>query len=136
MKHLRFAKALALISGGACGALAASSLVLATAWAQTADTPKGEMKDGYLIHQSFDLGGHVAGYSGSGAMYDTLFADLPMARATEATRKTSACCASRRARSTIFRACSGGTGSTSTTTCWITRWFRQDWPRTATYFRR
>ena len=72
MKHLRFAKSLALVSAGVCGALAASSLVLATAWAQTADTPKGEMKDGYLIHQSFDLGGHVTGYSGSEAMYDTL----------------------------------------------------------------
>ena len=31
MKHLRFAKSLALVSAGVCGALAASSLVLATA---------------------------------------------------------------------------------------------------------
>src|ERR1700723_2621141 len=34
--------------------------------------PQGTVKDGYAIHQSVDLGGHIADYSGSGAMYDTL----------------------------------------------------------------
>jgi hypothetical protein len=40
--------------------------------AQQADTPAGTVKDGYAIHQTVDLGGHVVDYSGSGAMYDTL----------------------------------------------------------------
>lgn len=34
--------------------------------------PQGTVKYGYAIHQSVDLGGHIANYSGSGAMYDTL----------------------------------------------------------------
>ena len=39
---------------------------------QDTASPKGTVKDGYAIHQSFDLGGHIVDYSGSGAMYDTL----------------------------------------------------------------
>ena len=41
--------------------------------APPATTPKDmTVMDGYFIHQSFDLGGHVADTVGSGAMYDTL----------------------------------------------------------------
>jgi hypothetical protein len=48
-------------------------LVLTTgAAAQDAKPPKETIKGGYVIHQSMDLGGHIADYSGSRAMYDTL----------------------------------------------------------------
>jgi hypothetical protein len=47
-------------------------LVAASAAAQDTTPSKGTIKDGYAIHQSFDLGGHIADYSGSNAMYDTL----------------------------------------------------------------
>ena len=50
----------------------AVSLAAAGAVAQDATPPKGTIKDGYAIHQSYDLGGHIADYSGSNAMYDTL----------------------------------------------------------------
>jgi hypothetical protein len=49
-----------------------SLLVGASASGQTADAPKGQVKDGYAIRQSIDLGGRIADTSGSGAMYDTL----------------------------------------------------------------
>ncbi len=39
---------------------------------QDTASPNGTVKDGYAIHQSFDVGGHIVDYSGSGAMYDTL----------------------------------------------------------------
>ncbi len=35
-------------------------------------SPKGTVKDGYTVHQSFDLGGHIVSHSGSDATYDTL----------------------------------------------------------------
>ena len=57
-------------------------LVLAVSFetlAQTAPSPpaskpaaKETTKDGYLVHQTADLGGHVASVAGSGAMYATL----------------------------------------------------------------
>lgn len=50
----------------AVGALGAACM------AQDSASPKGMVKDGYAIHQSFDLGGHIANYSGSGAMFNTL----------------------------------------------------------------
>src|ERR1700677_828813 len=34
--------------------------------------PKQLQENGYVIHQTADLGGHIVGVSGSGAMYDTL----------------------------------------------------------------
>jgi hypothetical protein len=34
--------------------------------------PNQTVKDGYIVHQSFDLGGHVASTYGSGSMYDTM----------------------------------------------------------------
>ena len=39
-----------------------------------APAPESQMTvpDGYSIHQSVDLGGRMAGISGSGAMYDTM----------------------------------------------------------------
>ncbi|MGC2637064.1 MAG: TonB-dependent receptor [Acidobacteriaceae bacterium] len=56
------------------------SLALSAAIAGSAQTvsdqhplaPQGTVKDGYAIHQSIDLGGHIADNSGSAAMYDTL----------------------------------------------------------------
>jgi hypothetical protein len=39
---------------------------------QDANLPKGKVQDGYLIHQTVDLGGRFVDSSGSGAMYDTL----------------------------------------------------------------
>jgi hypothetical protein len=39
---------------------------------QTADSSNGQIRDGYAIRQSIDLGGRIADTSGSGAMYDTL----------------------------------------------------------------
>ncbi|MEO6965226.1 MAG: hypothetical protein ABI076_04915 [Acidobacteriaceae bacterium] len=50
----------------------AALLVTAGATAQNATPSQGTIKDGYVVHQSFDLGGHIANYSGSDAMYDTL----------------------------------------------------------------
>jgi hypothetical protein len=34
--------------------------------------PGDNIRYGYVIHQSIDLGGHIADYSGSGAVYDTM----------------------------------------------------------------
>ncbi len=34
--------------------------------------PAGKVMNGYVVHQSTELGGHIADYSGSDAMYDTL----------------------------------------------------------------
>jgi hypothetical protein len=49
-----------------------ASLAVAVGAAQDANQTAGTVKYGYAIHQSFDLGGHIAEYSGSDAMYDTL----------------------------------------------------------------
>ncbi len=35
-------------------------------------SPGDNIRYGYVIHQSVDLGGHIATQSGSGAVYDTL----------------------------------------------------------------
>ncbi len=40
--------------------------------AQSAQAPEETIKDGYVIHQSADLGGHIANYYGSGPMWATL----------------------------------------------------------------
>ncbi len=53
------------------GRIGCCMVLLAAAYAPAQD-PNGTVKDGYAIHQSIDLGGHIADYSGSGAMYDTL----------------------------------------------------------------
>jgi len=37
-----------------------------------AQDPNGTVKGGYAIHQSFDLGGHIADYSGNTSVYNTL----------------------------------------------------------------
>jgi len=50
----------------------AAFLLTSAAAAQDAGQTPGTTKDGYEIHQSFDLGGHIAEHSGSDAMYDTL----------------------------------------------------------------
>ena len=46
-------------------------LTTAAAAAQTQPAPEA-VQDGYTVHQTADLGGHMVGLSGSGAMYDTL----------------------------------------------------------------
>lgn len=40
--------------------------------APKAPSPDSVVQDGYVVHQTADLGGHAVGVSGSGAMYDTL----------------------------------------------------------------
>ncbi|HET8636107.1 MAG TPA: hypothetical protein VFL96_04580 [Acidobacteriaceae bacterium] len=52
--------------------IAGLAVILIQACALGQDATPGTIKDGYEIHQSFDLGGHIADYSGSGAMYATL----------------------------------------------------------------
>ena len=47
-------------------------LTTATALGQTQPTPAEAVQDGYTVHQTADLGGHMVGLSGSGRMYDTL----------------------------------------------------------------
>lgn len=47
-------------------------LWVSIASAQDANTPKETIKDGYAIHQTIDLGGHIVDFSGSAPMYDTL----------------------------------------------------------------
>ncbi len=43
-----------------------------TAVAAPTGVPAERVKDGYTIHETADLGGHIASVDGSGAMYDTL----------------------------------------------------------------
>ena len=38
----------------------------------TPPAPGDNIRFGYMIHQSLELGGHIADYSGSGAVYDTM----------------------------------------------------------------
>jgi hypothetical protein len=53
--------------------LALASLLAATgAWGQETHPAKEKIDDGYVVHQSIDLGGRVVDTSGSSAMYDTL----------------------------------------------------------------
>jgi len=47
-------------------------LTTATALAQTPPAPAEAVQDGYAVHQTADLGGHMVGLTGSGRMYDTL----------------------------------------------------------------
>ena len=47
-------------------------LTTAAALAQTQPAPAEAVQDGYVVHQTADLGGHMVGLSGSGRMYDTL----------------------------------------------------------------
>ena len=52
----------------------AAALILTMAAAAQAPVPEHKMAvpEGYKAHQSVDVGGHLVGLSGSGAMYDTL----------------------------------------------------------------
>jgi hypothetical protein len=56
--------------GIACGAGLALFLLSGTSAAER--DPTGTIKDGNAIHRSIDLSGHIADYSGRGAMYDPL----------------------------------------------------------------
>ena len=47
-------------------------LTTSAALAQTQPAPAEATQDGYTIHQTADLGGHMVGLTGSGSMYDTL----------------------------------------------------------------
>ena len=42
------------------------------AMAQADQAPAGTVQQGFLVHNTVDLGGHIVGVSGSGDMYDTL----------------------------------------------------------------
>jgi hypothetical protein len=52
--------------------LAMLLLMTGVAVAQEAPAPAGAVQNGYTIHQTADLGGHMVGLVGSGSMYDTL----------------------------------------------------------------
>lgn len=60
------------------GLVLALTLVSVVSWgqdfqpSQESNAAKGRVQDGYLIHQTVDLGGRFLDSSGSGAMYDTL----------------------------------------------------------------
>ena len=43
-----------------------------SAAAQTPPAPKETVRDGYTVHQSIDVGGHIANENGNPGMYDTL----------------------------------------------------------------
>ena len=66
------------LSGATITRLAASIgfaiLLLTTvvSLAQTPPAPAEAVQNGYAIHETADLGGHLVGISGSGSMYDTL----------------------------------------------------------------
>jgi len=47
-----------------CGPLAAQT-------SSSSDPDKGEVKGGYEIHQSFEFGGHVTGFTGNGSLWST-----------------------------------------------------------------
>jgi hypothetical protein len=59
-----------LLHAGAAGC--AFLLTTACAVGQKANAPEEMIKNGYVIHQTADLGGHIVDYSGSGAMWATL----------------------------------------------------------------
>ena len=52
--------------------IALLALTTVASLGQTPATPSEALQDGYAIHQTADLGGHVVNKTGSGAMYDTL----------------------------------------------------------------
>ena len=52
--------------------LAMLLLMTGVAVAQDAPAPAGEVQNGFEIHNTADLGGHMVGLVGSGRMYDTL----------------------------------------------------------------
>jgi len=58
--------------GAASFGVAILLLMTATALGQAAPAPAEATQDGFAIHQTADLGGHMVNRSGSGAMYDTL----------------------------------------------------------------
>jgi hypothetical protein len=69
----RCARVISVI-GGVAIAISAMAQVTPPAIAHdaTPPTPADNIRYGYVIHQSVDLGGHIADYSGSGAVYDTM----------------------------------------------------------------
>jgi hypothetical protein len=52
------------VLGLGCGPLAAQT-------SSGSDPDKGEVKDGYQIHQSIEFGGHITGFTGNGSMWST-----------------------------------------------------------------
>lgn len=47
-------------------------MIGSTLYAQDGQPPAEKIIDGYAMHQSIELGGHIANYSGSNAVYDTM----------------------------------------------------------------
>jgi hypothetical protein len=54
------------------GIAGAQGTVVAANSGGVLQAPQPVVQDGFVVHQTADLGGHVAGIFGSGAMYDTL----------------------------------------------------------------
>ena len=81
LTHERILRARSCTTAGCIGVVA---LLLLTGFAAGQDkapaasapaapvAPEQVVKEGFAVHQSADLGGHIVGVSGSGAMYDTL----------------------------------------------------------------
>jgi hypothetical protein len=55
-----------------CASFASAQTALVAAPSASGSAPEQPVGNGYVIHQSADLGGHLVGLSGSGAMFDTL----------------------------------------------------------------
>src|ERR1700722_3674945 len=63
---------IACVFAGTSAIAQTSSPVPAVAQDTTMPSPGDNIRFGYVIHQSVDLGGHIADHSGSGAVYDTM----------------------------------------------------------------
>jgi hypothetical protein len=63
---------IACVFAGTSAIAQTTSPVPAVAQDTTMPSPGDNIRFGYVIHQSVDLGGHIADHSGSGAVYDTM----------------------------------------------------------------
>lgn len=68
------AQSLAARSKVAAGSIGLATALMLTSMAVAQTTPDAQpaVQNGYTVHQTADLGGHIANISGSGDMYDTL----------------------------------------------------------------
>ncbi|HKO13706.1 MAG TPA: hypothetical protein VJV22_17180 [Acidobacteriaceae bacterium] len=72
MKSVRSVQALVHAAPRVSVALLAGMLGFAAVAAAQDANPKGTVKDGYAIHQTIDVGGHIAEHSGSNAVWNTM----------------------------------------------------------------
>jgi len=72
MKSVRSVQALVHAAPRVSVALLAGMLGFAAVAAAQDANPKGTVKEGYAIHQTIDVGGHIAEHSGSNAVWNTM----------------------------------------------------------------